>query len=126
MGLDEAWQNYHICRIDYLGARCAHLPAHRNDLTVAYMHDAASNVTERIVHGHHMAVANDELAACRQTGRHRLRSRKAWRCKEARRTEGGCSTDEITSTKIAHEGASYFYGVGHFFGLSITPFASSA
>jgi hypothetical protein len=79
VGLDEAWQNYHICRINYLGTRGAHLPAHCNDLPVAYMDDSASNVTERIVHGHHMAVANDELAARRQDGRHRLRLPKTWR-----------------------------------------------
>jgi hypothetical protein len=42
------------------------------------MDDAASNVTERIVHGHHMAVANDELDARRQAGRHRLRLPKTW------------------------------------------------
>jgi len=123
--LDKAWQHDHIGSVDYLSARCAHLPAHRNDLTIAYMHSAARNVAKRIVHSHHMAVANDELAACRQAGRHRLRSRKARRCKDTRRTEGGCSTNEVASTKIAHEGASYFYGAGHFFRLSITPFASS-
>jgi hypothetical protein len=79
VGLDEAWQNYHICRIDYLGTWGAHLPAHCDDLTVAYMDDAISNITEPSVHGHYMTVANDELATRRQTGRHRLRLPKTWR-----------------------------------------------
>jgi hypothetical protein len=42
------------------------------------MDDAASNVTQRIVEGHHMAIANHELAAGRQAGRCRLRFREAW------------------------------------------------
>jgi hypothetical protein len=43
------------------------------------MHGATSNVTERTVQGHQVAITNHELAAGGQASRYWLRLRKAWR-----------------------------------------------